>query len=132
MFTNRSTSSRGGKGAAILLVLLGMLLAGPANLYSAPVKVQARPKTAVKVPEKVKMDLSKLVWPNPPSIARVKFLAFYAGMKFDPKADINKKKVKASWMDRLAGAQTKDATDIIKDFPFQLIGDLVHRRTLAD
>jgi sugar lactone lactonase YvrE len=68
-----------------------------------------------------RVDTSKLVWPEPPNIARIKWLNYYTGMKIDY-AKVEKKKQKSSWMDRLAGAQQKDMQDIIKDFPFQLIG----------
>jgi sugar lactone lactonase YvrE len=48
-----------------------------------------------------KIDYSKLVWPNPPAPARLKYLNYFCCQKI--KAD-NKKK--SSWMDRMAGAET--------------------------
>ena len=47
------------------------------------------------------VDKSKVVWPQPPNIARVKYLDYFAGEKLpDFKAPT---KAKSSWMDRLAG-----------------------------
>jgi len=60
------------------------------------------------------------VWPEPPNIARIRYLNYFAGMKIDS-APVQQKK-KAGWMDRLAGTQAKDAKQILKDFPFQLLG----------
>jgi streptogramin lyase len=66
-------------------------------------------------------DLSKIVWPNPPAIARIKFVDLFTGEKVDPNLFSKKnEKPKQKWMDRLAG--TTPTSDIqIKDLPFQLI-----------
>ena len=60
------------------------------------------------------------MWPSPPTIARVRYLAYFAGMKIDYTQTITKKK--QSWMDRLAGAQSSDEKVNPKNFPFQLLG----------
>ncbi len=72
-------------------------------------------------PKKVKIDTSVLMWPSPPYIPRVRWMAYYAGLKIDntPAAE---KKQKQGWMDRLAGAQQKDDKQMLKEFPFQMIG----------
>jgi DNA-binding beta-propeller fold protein YncE len=120
MFTVRSCSTRGYRSTAMLLALLALVLAFSPAMYGDKKK---RASTAAAKPiEKIKLDISKLVWPSPPYIARVKFLDYYAGMKIEQPEAGTKKKRKSSWMDRLAGAQQKDMTDIIKTFPFQLIG----------
>jgi DNA-binding beta-propeller fold protein YncE len=67
------------------------------------------------------VDFSKLVWPSPPSIARVKYVYFYAGEKIDYTPP-SKEKQKASWMDRLAGGQAQEDKFNPKTFPYQLIG----------
>ncbi len=66
-------------------------------------------------------DVSKIVWPNPPAIARIKFVDIFTGQKIDPNKFSNKNaKAKQKWMDRLAGAkQTEDLQ--AKDLPFQLV-----------
>lgn len=124
MFTIRPHTTRGYTATAILLVLLGLVFAFSPAMYGdkkKPVSKAAPPPDTMK-PDLSKLDLSKLVWPSPPYIARVKFLAYYAGMKIEQPPPGAKKKPKASWMDRLAGTKPKDMTDIIKTFPFQLIG----------
>ena len=66
-------------------------------------------------------DLNKIVWPNPPAIARIKFVDLFTGQKVDPNQFAKKnEKQKQKWMDRLAGArQTSDIE--VKELPFQLI-----------
>jgi DNA-binding beta-propeller fold protein YncE len=65
------------------------------------------------------MDMSKIVWPNPPAIARVRYLNFFSGQKF--KGDQQKQQgKKESWMDRLAGVSVGKA-DTSKKPRFQLI-----------
>lgn len=72
-------------------------------------------------PRKFPFDPKTLAWPSPPNIARVHWLDYFAGMKIDysPAATA---KPKASWMDRLAGAQSEDQKVNVKTFPFQMIG----------
>ncbi len=71
-------------------------------------------------PRAFKFDPTKLVWPSPPNVARVKWLDYYAGMKIDYSVD-KKGQQKQSWMDRLAGTQSAADQGVRKDFPFQLI-----------
>ena len=73
-------------------------------------------------PRRSPQDLSKLVWPEPPNIPRVRYTSYFAGMKFDKDTDTPGKKAKQSWMDRLAGTQSQDEKITIKNFPFQLLG----------
>ena len=120
MFTQHTRSARGYRAAVPLLAFLALLLAFSPASYADKKKGTNAP--AAKPVEKIKFDISKLVWPSPPYIARVKFLAYYAGMKLDQREAAAKKKTKSSWMDRLAGTQQKEMADIVKDFPFQLIG----------
>lgn len=47
---------------------------------------------------KAYFDLSKIVWPNPPAIARIKFLDLFTGQKVDPNL-FSKKKQKAEACD---------------------------------
>ena len=66
-------------------------------------------------------DISKIVWPNPPAIARIKFTDLFTGEPVDHSKDGEKKKpAKQKWMDRLAGAVPADQIDI-GTLPFQLI-----------
>jgi len=66
-------------------------------------------------------DISKIVWPNPPAIARIKFVDLFTGEKVDPNLFSKKnEKPKQKWMDRLAGS-TPTSDIQVKDLPFQLI-----------
>ena len=103
-----------------LLILFTLALAAPNRLYAGPKSKKAVASTS-QGPKKVKIDTSVLVWPSPPYIPRVRWMAYYAGMKIDY-TPAQEKKQKQSWMDRLAGAQQKDDKQILKEFPFQLIG----------
>ncbi len=108
------------RGTAALVVLLALALVSPVSVYGKKKKTaDATPQPAAA--PKAEIDTSKLVWPNPPNIARVRWLNYYAGMKIDYTPGPTKKK-KQSWMDRVAGTKQLDNTDKIKTFPFQLLG----------
>jgi len=113
-------SIRGGNAAVVLALLMGIMLLTPTALYSGK-KKQAETAPEQKPAPKPEIDTSKLVWPSPPSIARIRYLSYYAGMKIDHTAPVAQKK-KASWMDRMAGTQQKDSQQVVKAFPFQLMG----------
>ena len=112
-FLSRSVS----KTAAIALA--AMLIALPATV-SAAKKKKSEPATAEVGPRKFGFDPTKLVWPSPPNIARVRWVDYFAGQKID--YTDTKAKAKASWMDRLAGGQSEQEKAARKDFPFQMIG----------
>ncbi len=62
------------------------------------------------------IDKSRIVWPQPPNIARVKYMDYFAGEKlpdFAPKA-----KPKSSWMDRLAGTSPDKDDNPLKNHFF--------------
>jgi DNA-binding beta-propeller fold protein YncE len=102
------------------LIVLALALASPVSMYgsSKDKKNAAAPPPA---PPKLDIDISKLVWPNPPNIARVRWLDYYAGMKID-RAPAATAKKKQGWMDRVAGAKQEDNIDKLKTFPWQLVG----------
>lgn len=54
------------------------------------------------------LDLSKIVWPNPPAITRIKYLTYWSGEKFVEK---KQEKKKQSWMERMAGVTTGETPD---------------------
>jgi DNA-binding beta-propeller fold protein YncE len=104
---------------AALLALLGVALAAPGSMYGSKKKNADTAQTpAVLHGEPV--DRSKLVWPNPPNIARVMWLDYFAGMKIDY-TPAPTTKPKQSWMDRVAGTKQVDNVDKLKTFPWQLI-----------
>jgi sugar lactone lactonase YvrE len=48
------------------------------------------------------LDLSKLVWPNPPAITRIRYTGYWSGEKLVEK----KQTKKSSWMERISGIAT--------------------------
>jgi DNA-binding beta-propeller fold protein YncE len=99
----RSISKRSiskGTAVAALLVMLGWVLAAPLALGSD----KKKKKTEAPAPPPVTApDFRKIVvFPAPPSIARLKYLDYFSAERPEiPEA--GKKQVKSSWMDRMAG-----------------------------
>ncbi len=114
-------SMRTRKWLAVLL-LLALSLAFPFSAGADKKKKKTDTDAAPAVgPRKFPFDTTKLVWPSPPNVARVRWLDYFAGSKIDytPAATA---KPKATWMDRLAGGQSQQEKFNPKTFPFQLIG----------
>jgi len=105
-----------------LLVLLAVAVAFAAPAYAQKKKpAPAAPTKLADQRSKAYFDISKIVWPNPPAIARIKFVDLFTGQKIDPNLFANtNKKPKQKWMDRLAGTPQTDEIQV-KDLPFQLI-----------
>ncbi len=126
MFTICPTRFRRSKAFLGLAVVLMLALASPVSLYARKKKQKTEAAPTQPGLEQMvdlsKIDISKLVWPQPPSIPRVRYTAYYAGMKIDRTPVAAKKKPKQTWMDRLAGSKPQDEKQILKNFPFQLIG----------
>ena len=119
MLKTSTTSIRKCLAGAVTL-LLALTLAIPSFGQSDKKKKKKADANATQgLAPKVQIDTSKLVWPSPPSIARVRYLNYFAGMKIDY---TQPKKKKQSWMDRLAGTQSATETFNVKNFPFQLLG----------
>jgi streptogramin lyase len=119
MFAHRSNKTRGSQFIAVLgaLLVLGLMFSSAAG---ADQKKKKNADPNAQLPKRVNFDISKIVWPTPPDIARIKFVEQLTGEKIDFNAPTNKpKKTKQSWMDRLAG--TKPQEDTIQDMPFQLV-----------
>ena len=69
---------------------------------------QKKPAASAKAPEPPKIDISNIVWPQPPAIARLRYLDYFSAQKKDvekEKPEVKKK----SWMDRMAGVSPDDA-----------------------
>lgn len=104
------------KGSAILICAMALVLACAVTLQAKDKKQAAPPPKKDPNPLDV-LDYSKIVWPNPPSIARIKFTSQFFGEKREEKTAAQ---VKAGWMDRLAGATAGDIPKKEKLF-FQLV-----------
>ena len=89
---------------AVTIVLATMCGLAPQAAHGGGKKKKAQeaPKPEPSILER--LDYSKIVWPNPPAITRVRYLNFFANEKYVPEAEQPKK---SSWMDRLAGGQTQ-------------------------
>jgi DNA-binding beta-propeller fold protein YncE len=103
---------------AVLAMFTLISLALPVAAGDKKKKATADP--SAQLPKRVNFDLSKIVWPNPPAITRVRYLQQFTGEKIDFNTVVKgKQKVKQGWMDRLAG--TKPQADQNLKLPFQLI-----------
>src|SRR3569833_723239 len=90
------------------VILLSLCATFSCTAHAAKKKKKAEAATpAVTGPRKYNFDPTKLVWPSPPNIARVKWVNYFAGAKIDY-TETAKAKPKSSWMDRLAGWQSED------------------------
>ncbi len=112
MFEVQRKVMRLGPALTAVILLFALVLAGP---FTADAKNKKKKNAEDAAKRPVLVDYSKIVWPNPPAIARIKYLAFYSA---EPLKDLEKPKTaKQTWMDRLAG--TAPASDNTK-FLFQL------------
>jgi DNA-binding beta-propeller fold protein YncE len=92
----------------------------PVSAIAAKKKKPERAAETATGARKFNFDPTKLVWPSPPNIARIRWLDYFAGEKIDYSQATTKPK--ASWMDRLAGGQSDAEKFNSKTFPFQMIG----------
>lgn len=89
----------------ISAVLIGLLLT--LSLSMSPLHADRKKKEqAAALPSRnvlEQIDYSRLVWPNPPAPTRLKYLNYFCCDKYVPEPA----KKKASWMDRMAGAESQ-------------------------
>ncbi len=109
----------GGHAILALLIVFALAFASPNSAFADKKKKKKTDADEQQTQQKPQFDTSKLVWPSPPSIARVKYLDYFAGMKIDHTAP---EKKKATWMDRLAGEKSNEEKLNLKTFPYQLLG----------
>lgn len=99
-----------------LAVFEAMLLTAAVGLHAG--QKNNKKDVAAENAEKIKtIDYSYIVWPNPPAIARIKYVNWYSSDKVirNYKGQAQKK---SGWMDRLAGTQSSDE---VYGRPFELI-----------
>lgn len=96
------------------------LILGIAVLFSGTVLVHGKDKKRVAPPAQKNilelLDYSKIVWPNPPAITRIKYESYFSGEKRHVKAAPKK----SAWMDKLAGVAVGEASPADKPF-YQLV-----------
>ena len=80
---------------ALLIAMSVVFLTGSAFCDKKKKAAAAKPKPTLMD----MLDLSKIVWPNPPAITRIRYLNYFCAQK-PPEAPTAQK---AKWMDRLAG-----------------------------
>ena len=98
-----------------LALMLALVLASPSFASNQKKKKDAAPEKPVSVLDRI--DTSKIVWPNPPNITRIRYLNYFAGEKL-PDFAAKPAKSKSAWMDRLAGASTQKGDDQLKNHFF--------------
>jgi DNA-binding beta-propeller fold protein YncE len=121
---------------AIVLTLV-FVLAGSYCAYAKDKKnKKAAADTAEKQPRNILegLDLSKIVWPNPPEITRIRYMNYFSGEKFEPPS---KTKKKSSWMERVSGIATGETPGSNKPrwqliVPYGLAVDSKGRVYIAD
>ena len=92
---------RTGFYAAALVALLAAIWVSPAFADDKKKPAPAKP------PEPPKIDIANIVWPQPPAIARLRYLDYFSAQKKDPEPEKQEVK-KKSWMDRMAGVSPED------------------------
>jgi DNA-binding beta-propeller fold protein YncE len=103
------------RGISTAAVCLLLIVTAPAALQADKKK---KTDANAEIDAKIKaIDYSNIVWPNPPAIARIKFMAWYASDKAVRNLQGNTQK-KSGWMDRLAGTPSNDE---VFSRPFALI-----------
>jgi len=107
MFAVDQNSVRRGKRLTAMLLAIGLALgAAPDASAKKKTKVEAPPPKTRNILEG--LDLSRIVWPNPPDITRIKYLDYWSGEKLVVRQAAKKKQ---GWMDRVSGVATGEGLD---------------------
>lgn len=112
---HKSSSRRQG---LLALAILGILLLICSSLAFGSDKDKRKKNQPEQKPSILDLvDKSKLIWPQPPNIARVRYLDFFAGEKL-PDFNAQAAKNKSTWMDRLAGTSGEKGDNPMKNHFF--------------
>ena len=114
---HKSTQPRKAWLALAILVAVGLICC---SFAFASDQDKKKKKDDSPQPPKSLMDFidkSKVVWPQPPNIARVKYMDYFAGEKL-PDFNAQKAKPKSGWMDRLAGTTAEKSDNPLKNHFF--------------
>jgi len=95
MLSLETNSMQRRAGAAALAIALSVLFLTGSAFCDKKKKEAEKPKPTLMD----MLDLSKIVWPNPPAVARIRYMNYFCSQK-PPEGPETKK---AKWMDRLAG-----------------------------
>jgi len=103
------------RGTLLLATVAAAMVLSPFGLQAdKKKKTDNKAETEAKIKA---IDYSYICWPNPPAIARIKYVNWYSSDKQVRNLAGNVQK-QNKWMDRLAGTQSSD--EVFK-MPFQLI-----------
>ena len=129
MFEARKKVAQLAPALTAIILLFVFMLTVPFSAYAG--KKKKTDGSAAKAPPVI--DYSNIVWPNPPAIARIRYLAFYSAQ---PLKDVDTPKTKKEgWMDRLAGTvPEQDNTKVLFQLgqPYGLATDSKGRVYVAD
>jgi len=107
------------RGLLLLAMVTAILISSPFSLQADKNdKKKKKSDEKAETDAKIKaIDYSYIVWPNPPAIARIKYVNWFSSDKAVRNLQGNAQK-QNKWMDRLAGTQSSD--EVFK-MPFQLL-----------
>src|SRR3954466_2910216 len=105
---DQNSNRRMQRSTLVGALMLILVLLGASASFAKDKKAKINPADDESVAQKQRnllegLDLSKIVWPNPPAITRIKYLNYWSGEKFVAPAEAKKK---ASWMERVSGIAT--------------------------
>jgi hypothetical protein len=120
------------------LAVISFILALTPASFAKKKKKEEAPAAPIKSEEvdHSQIDTSKLVWPQPPDLPRIRYVKEIFGEA--PKPAEGKKKKKQTWMDRMAGVQqegdTRNPLDVrhILVRPYGIVEDSKGRVYVAD
>jgi sugar lactone lactonase YvrE len=119
---------------AALISVVALFIALPGLAFGKDKKDKNEPPAKPKKNWLEVLDYSKLVWPAPPAITRVRYLNYFAGEKYVEKGE---QKKKTSWKDKMAGiaagqqsAQEKPRFQLV--MPYGMAVDSKNRLYVAD
>ena len=113
--TRQSNSAKNGSLTAALVMLLAVTSVAFGDQNENKKKDDQTPQKRASVLDVI--DKSKVVWPQPPNIARVRYLDYFAGEKL-PDFSAQQNKPKSNWMDRLAGTNLDKSDNALKNHFF--------------
>jgi len=117
MIERRHNTARERRGWLALMALVALLIVTSSIAFADKKKKDADAQPPVDTNILDYLDKSKIVWPQPPNIARVKYLDYFAGEKL-PDFKAQPTKAKSSWMDRLAGTSADQGPNPMRNHFF--------------
>lgn len=121
---NKSVVRSAAHGTLAIVLALSLAVIALPSLYGKEKKKKEALVEETKSPYKdnraiwQNLDISKIVWPNPPAITRIRYLNFWSGEKF---VESTKEKKKSSWMERVSGVATGENNSGQNKLRWQLV-----------